>query len=233
MSNLELKNIIDCSLVSSAQVNSKINDLYLQGFKQVVLKNVLDKKGLLNSLSTGIKVEIIGDVTSSLGNNTSNVKVIVNGDVGENSASCTKSSKFTVLGSCGNEFGNDSESSEFYLLKNCGGHCFSSVVSSKVVIGGIPGNSFLTGAKASLAVILNMKGGTLFLEKDLAYMQDSKDIVLYVRGKVDVLDKALSCNPADESDEDKYLPLISEFARLFKCSLSEIKSLPFYKLTVK
>ncbi|OGI20132.1 MAG: hypothetical protein A3B68_00880 [Candidatus Melainabacteria bacterium RIFCSPHIGHO2_02_FULL_34_12] len=53
---------------------------------------------------------------------------------------------------------------------------------------------------------------------------------IYLRGGIKNLNNKFNLVETNDTDEDVYLPLISEFSRLFKVSLSEIKSKQFYRL---
>jgi glutamate synthase domain-containing protein 3 len=168
------------------------------------------------------KTEIIGDTGPSFLHGVNDLKVIVKGSVGNDSACNVKNSKFTIFGSCGNNFGNNAVNSEFYIFGDCRENAFSKAKKSKIVIGGQIQGDFLFNDDV-IAVILNLKGESYNL------IPGTKPGIIYLRGEKEKF-KNVSLKPVAESDEDVYLPLISEFARQFNYSLSEIKSLPFYRM---
>ena len=231
MSNVQLSNQIDCSNLSSEEINYNVKDLIFNNYKHIVLKNVHGKKGLLEGLKGNIKIEIIGDVDSLFANSIDGAKIIVNGNIGDNSAGGVKSGKFTLFGSSGNYFGNNVDSGEFYILENCGRNSFSKLTNlSKVVIGGYPGINFGESSKGGRIIILNLKGGNFFIDNETKFFENSRIDSIYVRGNIKINNNKFLIENIIEEDEDIYLPLISEFARLFSYSLSEIKSKPFYRI---
>lgn len=234
MSNLTSKNIIDCSDLSKEQINYQIKDLIFNKTKNVILKNTEKKQHLLEGLKGDVKLEIIGDVGSYFANEIDGLKIIVNGNIGDNSACNIKNSKITVFGSCGGNFGSNSQSGEFYVLENCGQESFLRLNNKcKVVIGGQPSAVFAAENIDGTIVVLNLKGGNIFLDDSLRWLEGSKSGFIYIRGECKINAKRFLLEKTNEKDEDLYLPLISEFARLFKCSLSEIKSKPFYRINFK
>lgn len=168
------------------------------------------------------KTQIIGDAGPDFLNGANDLKVIVKGNVGDNSACNVKNSKITIFGSCGNNFGNNAVNSEFYIFGDCMGNAFSRAKKSKMVIGGQIKGDFSFNDDV-IAVILNLKG------ENYNPTYNTKSGIVYLRGGKETI-KNIALKPVNENDEDRYLPLISEFARLFNYSLSEIKSLPFYRL---
>lgn len=229
---IKLNNIIDCTDYSTNEVNYKIKELIFNGFKHIVLKNSGSKKGLLEGLKGEVKIEIIGDVGSEFANNINGPKIIVNGNIDSNSAQNLREGKLTVFGSCGDMFGTNACSGEFYILENCGKNSFLDLSEdSKVVIGGIAGSDFLENKGSGRAVILNLQGGNIFLAEN--WIQETVKTIIYLRGdknKIKIMIKNISLADSSDADEDIYLPLISEFARLFNYSLSKIKSKPIYLL---
>lgn len=232
---MKLKNIIDCTSFSSEEINYKVKELAFDNSKHIILKNPTRKKGLLEGLKGEVKIEIIGDVGSEFANNINGPKIIVNGNIGNNSAQNIKKGKLTVFGSCGDMFGTNACSSEFYILENCGKNSFLDLSEdSKVVIGGIAGNGFLENKSCGRAVILNLQGGNIFIKDDWVGNTDSGSI--YLRGekeKIKITGNQILIKNTTIEDDDIYLPMISEFARLFKFSLSEIKSKQFYRIREK
>ncbi len=180
------------------------------------------------------KIEVSGDTNSDFANNVCGLKVIVKGNIGNNSAHSVQSSKFTVFDSCGEGFGVNAKSSEFYIFKNCGKDSFVKLTSnSKVIVGGVIGAN--SGAFANgIFIILNLNNEDILIDNDT--FKDAKGLIIYFRGdkdKIKIVNKKLLLEKIGEDDEDIYLPLISEFARLFDFSLSEIKSKPFSKVVIK
>lgn len=229
MKETRLQNLIDCTDLTVGEINSKVNDLFLQKYKQIVMQNTSGIKGLLEGINAPLKIELLEGASDRFAHQVAGVKLIVNGHIGDGSANNSKFSKYTVFGSCGENFGLGSVDSEFYIFGNCGVNAFSSNVSRiKAVIGGKPGPSFARGMIDSTLVILNLKGGKLFIDDD--WLEKSKNVSVYLRGNPQVSNKFFKLTEVSEDDEDIYLPLISEFARLLKCSLSEIKSIPFFKV---
>lgn len=222
---------IDCSDLSLSGIDLKVKDLIFNGSKRVILKNVSGKQNLLEGLKGGIKIEIIGDVFSNFANDIDGPRIIVNGNVGDNSCLNIKSGKVAVFGSCGNYFGNDVKSGEFYILENCGKNSFLNFSNlTKLVIGGQCASGFLNNMNGGVVVVLNLIEGNLFIDK--VTFRDFSNGFIYFRGNkesIKLQDSNLSLINVTYEDEDIYLPLISEFARLFNCSLGEIKSKPFYK----
>lgn len=234
MADLISKNIIDCSGLSSDQINYEIKNLLFNEVKNIILKNTDKKRNLLKGLKGDIKIEIIGNVDSYFADELDGPKVIVNGDVGDYSVCNMLNGKITVFGSCGNDFAGDVKSGEFYILENCSFNSFSNLSEGcKVVIGGTPGNIFACGNKGGIIIILNLKGGKMFVDDNSRWLERAKNESVFLRGDCKILTDKFSLEKANDKDEDIYLPLISEFARLFKYSLSEIKSKPFYRIDLK
>lgn len=232
MGQMQLSSNVDCSSLTTDEINFRVKDLIFNKHTNILLKNVHDKSGLLEGLKGVLKIEMIGDLSSNFANNVSELKIIVNGNVGDNSACNVSRSKFTVFGSCLSNFGGDARSSEFYILENCGKSSFSNLNNGcKVVIGGQPNSDFALGNDGASIIILNLKGGSIFVED--GWFKNYKSGRIYIRGTKDSiknLSNIFSLKEVSETDEDIYLPLISEFARLFSCSLSEIKSMPFFRI---
>ena len=235
MTETQLDNHINCGELSPDEINYKVKSVMFNKFKNILLTNVYGKQGLLEGLRGGVKIEILGDADSGFANKITEIKIIVNGSVGNDSACYIKSSKLTVFGSCGKRFGNNAQESEFYVFENCGSDSFSGLSdTSKVIIGGVVGNTFGACNQGGIILILNLKGGSLYLEDD--FLRDIKAGIIYIRGdkdKIKILNNRFSLGEVKDNDDDVYLPLISEFARLFNYSLSEIKSKPFYKAIPK
>lgn len=226
---------IDCSNLSSGDIDLKVKNLIFIGSKQVILKNASRKENLLEGLKGNIKIEVIGDAFSNFANNIDGPRIIVNGNVGNNSCLNIKSGKITVFGSCGNYFGSNSNNSEFYIFENCARNCFSGLTSgSKLVIGGQYDINFANKLNGGTIMVLNLKGGTTFIDETKGFLSGFKSGSVYLRGKVVLSSKCkseLNLVGVGDGEEDIYLPLISEFARLFNYSLSEIKSKSFYKVS--
>lgn len=228
---------IDCSDLSSNEINYQVKELIFNKAKYILLKNVHEENKLLEGLISEIKIEILGNVGSYFASDVQGLKIIVNGNVNDNSAWNVKEAKFTIFGSCENNFGAYAETSEFYIFENCGLNSFSNLnKSSKVVLGGLPGNGFANGFKEGVIVILNLQGGNIFIEDN--WLVDQKGGVIYLRSsggrdKIKTTSNRFLIEEVKESDEDICLPLISEFARLFNYSLDEIKSKPFYRINLK
>ena len=234
MADLKSKNIINCSDLSSDQINYEVKNLLFNNIKNIILKDVNNKKNLLNDLKGNIKIEIIGNPCSYFADELDGPKVIVNGDISNYSACNMIGGKITVFGSCGNDFAGDVKSGEFYILENCGSNSFSNLNENcKVVIGGCPGNIFARGNKGGVIVVLNLKGGKMFIDDNSRWLERAKNVSVFLRGDCKSLTDKILLENTKDSDEDIYLPLISEFARLFKYSLSEIKSKPFYRINLK
>lgn len=234
MTQITEANQIDCSSLSSSDINLKIKNLIFNGFKQVILKNASCKENLLEGLKGNIKIEVIGDAFSNFANDIDGPRIILNGNIGNNSCLNIKNGKITVFGSCGNYFGSNSTNAEFYVFENCACNCFNNLASnSKLVIGGQCDVNFANKLNSSTIVVLNLKGGTTFIDETKGFLSGFKSGNVYLRGKIvlsSTCESMFNLVDVSDSDEDIYLPLISEFARLFNCSLSEIKSKPFHKI---
>lgn len=234
MSKTELNNILDCENLSSDEINFAVKNLISNGFKTILLKNANGTSNLLTGLKASVKIEIIGDVGSDFANNVKGLKIIINGNIGDNSGCGVENTKFTVFGSCSSNFGNDAKSSEFYILESCGKNSFCDLKNnSKVVIGNQANNDFAASNNGGTIVILNLSGGSIFIEDD--WFKDFKGGNIYFRAdknKIKIPQNKFLIKEIDDNDEDIYLPLISEFARLFNYSLSEIKSKPFCKVVI-
>lgn len=231
MTQMKLSNKIDCTDLTTDEINFQIKDLIFNNCKNVILKNVGSKAGLLESISGNLKIEIIGDVGASFANGISEIKVVVNGNSGDDSACSVKNSKFTVFGSCANNFGGDAKSSEFYILEGCGKRSFFNLTNSKVILGGLPSGEFASSNNGGTIIILNLSGGNIFIEDDWFVKYSGGHIYLRgAKGEIKIASDRFSLVETSCSDEDIYLPLISEFARLFNYSLSEIKSKHFYRI---
>ena len=237
MSKIELTNLVDCLDLSSDEINFKVKDLIFNKHKNLILKNTHSENQLLECIKALIKIEIFGDVGSDFANNVSGLKIIVNGNVGDNSACSIEKAKITIFGACSNNFGNNIKSSEVYLLEGCGANSFLKLANnSKVVLGGQVGSNFAAMNNGGTVVLLNLKGGSIFVDE--SWFKDSTDSHIYIRGdknKIKLVNdnSSFTLNQVDYNDEDLYLPLISEFSRLFGVSLSEIKSKPFNKALLK
>ncbi len=232
MADIRLNNEIDCAHLSSDEINYQVKNLIFNKLKKIVLKNTFHKEGLLHRLKGNLKIEICGDVSNNFANSVNGLKIIVNGNVGENSANSAENSKFTVFGSSSAFFGNDSKASEFYILENCAKSSFCNLdANSRAVIGGQAISGFASDNNGGTVLLLNLKGGNVFIDDD--WFKDFKSGLIYIRSDKDKIKAARSdikIVSTAQDDEDIYLPLISEFARLFNYSLNEIKSLPFYRL---
>lgn len=234
MANTNIDNLIDCANLNPDGIDIKIKELISKGVKNIALKTTNDKKNLIEGNKGQIKIETLEGVGEFFANYVEGLKILVNGNVGDNSANGVKNSKFTVFGSTENNFGNNSKNSEFYIRVNGGKNLFSNLSeSSKVVIGGQCASSFGENIKDSVIVVLNLLGGNIFIDKNIKWFTNSKNAYIYLRGDVKISTDELAVEKASECDEDIYLPLISEFARLFRFSLSEIKSKDFYRVRVK
>lgn len=232
MSKTKLSNLIDCSGLSCEKIDYEIKNLISYGFKRIILRNTNEKDYLLQDFKVNIRLEFIDSVGKLFANGICGVKVLINGSISDESASCAKDCKFTVFGSCGNSFGKNVQTSEFYIFDNCGKDSFCNLNSlSKVVVGGVIGGGFASNAKGGIVIILNLKGGSFFI--DDSYFKEGKSDFIYVRGDCKSTANKFLVEKTDENDEDVYLPLISEFARLFDCALSEIKSKPFNRVSIK
>lgn len=236
MSKIESSNVVDCLTLSSDEINYRVKELLCDKHRKIVLKNTDSKSGLLNCIKASAKIEIFGNVSSDFANNISGLKVIVNGNVGENSANNIEDSKIVIFGSCSNNFANGVKSGEIYILDACGANSLIRLSGdSKAVVGGPIGNGFAASNEGGTVVGLNLKGGNLFVEEH--WFKDFRSGFVYLRGeenKVKLLNNNWVLESANyNNDEDIYLPLISEFSRLFNISLSEIKSKPFNRITFK
>lgn len=234
MPELNLSTKVDCLNLDKDDVNLKIDKLISNSFKNVILTNLSGKKSILVGLKGNIKIEIIGDVGNNFASDINGLKIVVNGNIGDKSAQNVEDVKFTVFGSCSNSFGNNIKSSEFYILENCTKDTFFNLGSdSKVIIGGQPSSGFARGFNGGIIIILNLKGGSIFIDDD--WFRNFMDGNIYIRGeknKIKIINSRFAIHETGDADLDFYLPVISEFARLFSISLSEIRSLPFYKLKV-
>lgn len=234
MPELNLSTKVDCLNLDKDDVNLKIDKLISNNFKNVILTNVSGKRSILVGLKGNIKIEIVGDVGSNFASNINGLKIVVNGNIGDKSAQNVEGVKFTIFGSCLNSFGNNIKSCDFYILENCTKDSFSNLSSgAKVIIGGQPSSGFACGFNGGIIVILNLKGGSIFIDDD--WFKNFMDGNIYIRGeknKVKITSSRFTVHETGDADLDVYLPLISEFARLFSISLSEIRSLPFYRLKV-
>lgn len=231
MTQIKLSNKIDCTNLTTDEINFQIKNLIFNNCKNVILRTVGSKAGLLESLSGSLKIEIIGNAGAGFACGISGIKVIVNGNIDDDSACSVKNGKFTVFGSCANNFGGDAKSSEFYILEGCGRRSFFNLTNSKIILGGLPSGEFASSNNGGTIIILNLSGGNIFVEDDwfIKYIGG----YIYLRGekeKIKIASDRFSLVETSCSDEDIYLPLISEFARLFNYSLSEIKSKPFYRI---
>ena len=229
-----LNQIIDCSVLSVNEINNSIKELISHNIKNVILKNANGKENLLEGLTGNIKIEVFGNTAPYFANKINGPKIIVNGDVGANSLCDVKQGKITVFGSCGNNFGGNVTSCEFYVLDNCGFDSFSNLTDlSCAVIGGQVGKNFAGKTNGGKIIILNLKGGTMFLDDNSSWFHNFNDGFIYLRGEYKLNTDKFLLEKVNEKDEDVYLPLVSEFARLFKYSLSDIKSKPIYKVILK
>jgi len=220
---------LDCSNLTAGQINNEIKRLASESAKSILLKNTKNINELLCNLSLNIKIEILDSVNNDFANTIQNLKLIINGNVGDNSAAATLNSKITVFGSCGNHFAHKIKSSEIYILENCSSNSFYNLSSdSKLVLGGLPGKFFADNNLGGKIIILNLKGGNIFIEEN--WFNNSVNECIYLRGGIKNLNNKFNLVETNDTDEDVYLPLISEFSRLFKVSLSEIKSKQFYRL---
>lgn len=230
----DLENVISGKDLSSDEINEEIKKAIKTDCKHLILKYINNKDSILEGFKLSgknIKLEIIGDAGNAFANYTSGLKVIANGNIGLNSALLSDKNKFTVLGNCGENFGCNSLKSEFYIYSNCGKNSFSNVKDNvKVVAGGVIGSRFATSSSNSTFVILNLPGGNIFLDDNDKSFEASSGNSIYLRGKYKLASNRFLVEQASNEDEDIYLPSISEFARLFKFSLAEIKSMPFYRV---
>ncbi len=235
MPETELNNVVDCCDLSSDAINFKVKDLIVSKHKTIILKNTNSKNKLLEGLRVSVKVEILGDVGSDFANGVNGLKIIVNGNIESDSVTSIQKTKVVVFGNCSNNFGNDIKSSEIYLLDGCGVNSFLQLSKdSKVVIGGQIGSNFASMGSDGTIILLNLSGGNLFVDE--SWFKNSTQGLVYIRGqkdKIKLTGGGFSLRDTDASDEDLYLPLISEFSRLFGKSLSEIKSHPFNKVIFK
>lgn len=235
MPETELNNVVDCCDLSSDEINFKVKDLIVSKHKTIILKNTNSKNKLLEGLRAPVKIEILGDIGFDFANGVNGVKIVVNGSIGSNSATSIQKTKIVVFGNCSNDFGNDIRGSEVYLFDGCGANSFLQLSSdSKAVIGGQIGSNFASVGSSGTIILLNLSGGNLFVDE--SWFKNSKQGLVYIRGqknKIKLTSGGFSLKDTDASDEDLYLPLISEFARLFGKSLSEIKSQPFNKVIFK
>ena len=230
---MQLNNKIDCVNLTTDEINFQIKNLIFNNCKNILLKNADDKAGLLESISANLKIEILGDVGASFANGISGIKVIVNGNSSDDSACSVKNSKLTIFGSCASNFGGSSKTSEFYILEGCGKRSFFNLTDSKVILGGLPSGEFASSNNGGTIVVLNLPGGNIFVENDWFVKYSGGHIYLRgEKGKIKIAGDRFSLVEASCSDEDIYLPLISEFARLFNYSLNEIKSKPFCKIGI-
>lgn len=225
----DLKSQFDCSNLTSDEINKKVNELISSGTQHILLMNVPKEKNLLEGISGDIKIDLLNDVGDFFGNFLLKTKVVLNGSVGNNSCGGIKSSKITLNGSCESFFGSGSQESEFHIYENCGKDSFHNIKNSKVVIGGLPGSNFGKNIENSKIIILNLKGGNIFLD-ETKWFENLKNCSVFIRGNIKSSSDKYKIEKVNENDEDTFLPLISEFSRLFGYSLSEIKSKEFYKV---
>lgn len=227
MTDIDLNCEIDCEDLTSHEINFKVKELMFNGSKNVILDNTFKKHGLLNGLKGGLKVEVLSSVGDEFACALNGPRVIVTGDVGDYSASCIEQGKVVVFGSCGNYFAAKSKSCQLYVYENCGIASFNEFdKSSSCVVGGLIGND--CGNNGGTIINLNLKGGTFYLE-DNFFAPPFKGVI-YFRGSIKPASTGMNLEKTTKEDEDVLLPLISEFSRLFKFSLSEIKSKEFHKV---
>lgn len=232
------ENLINCIGLSVQEINSKAKQLIESGYKQILLMYSIMYKGtdenLLEGISGNVKIELVGSVGNSFANFVNDAKIILNGDLGNKSFLGVKNVKSVIYGSCGDSFANGAEKSEFYIYVNCGTDSFNSVKNGcKVVVGGQVGKNFGLKTTDSTFVILNLKGGSTFIGDDENWLDMAESSNIYVRGDCKLTTSKLSIEETNEKDEDIFLPLISEYSRLFVCSLSKIKSEKFYKISLR
>lgn len=228
--NIDLKSQIDCTNLTSDEINKKVNESISQGSKHILLMNTPKEKCLLENINGDIKIDLINDTGDFFANLLLKTKLTANGSIGNNSCGGVKSSKIILNGSCGNVFGCGSSESEFHIFENCGKDSFQNIKDSKVVIGGLPGTSFCKNIENSKIIILNLKGGNIFLDETSKWFENLKNSTIFIRGNIKSSLNNLKIEKVSLEDEDSYLMLISEFSRLFNYSLSEIKSKDFYKI---
>lgn len=234
MEETRLSNRLDCKDIDSEKINFEVKNFIFNNFKNIYLRNVFGKPGLLEGLKGNVKIEIVGDVSDHFANEIYGPKIIVNGNVGENSASRIINGKLTIFGSSLKNFASEVRKGEFYVLGNCGEKSFFRLQKScNVVIGGQPGSDFARLLSGGVVIILNLKDGNMFIDE---WFKGYTSGTIYLRGKRENIitrDDRFSILQVNEDDEDIFLPLISEFARQFSFSLSEIKSVPFCRLGVR
>ncbi len=229
MADVKLTSKLDCLELSSHEINSKLEKLIFEGTSKTLLNNSSEKSDLLEGLKGNIKIEILGNVGDNFANKIEHLKVVVNGNVGNTSITDIKNSKLVIFGSCGSYCGHNIKSSEVYLLEGCGSNCFfKGLAGSKIIIGGQFGANFAPDCNDAIVIILNLKGGSIFIDDN--WMKNYKNGFVYLRGNVKSAGERFLIENINDSDEDIFLPLISEFARLFSISMSEIKSKQFYKV---
>ena len=227
MSDVDLNCEIDCEDLTSDEINFKVKELIFNNSRNIILKNTFDRHRLLNGLKGDVKIEILSSVGDEFACNLNGPRVIVIGNLGNYSLSEIKQGKVVVFGNSGNHFGIYSKSCQLYVYENCGTDSFSGLdQSSFCVAGGLIGNN--CGNDGGTIVVLNLKGGTFFLENSF-FSPDFKGVI-YFRGNIKSANTGINLEKTTERDEDILLPLISEFSRLFKFSLSEIKSKDFFKV---
>lgn len=233
----KIDNQINCTDLSSDEINFQVKNLMFSNCKHIVLRNPNKKNNLLEGLKGSIKIEIIGDVGSNFINNINGPKIIINGSVGDDSACNVQNTKITVFGSCGNNFACGAKNSEFYVFENCGKDSFFNLTASKLIVGGLLGVGSLSRGTSwcapTIVVMLNLKGGNVFIDIDEEWVKNVKDIIFYLRGEHKATTNKYLIKKTNEDDEDIYLPLISEFARQFNYSLSEIRSKQFCRVNLK
>ncbi len=231
--NVKPENQINCSGLNVEEINTEILSLIKKGHKHLLLKNPNKGDNLIEGLKEEIKIDVIGDVGNRFSNFIENTKLIVSGNTGNNSCCGIKSSKITINGSSESVFGGNAKNSQFFIFGNCGKDSFKSIENSKVVMGGLPGVNSFYSAKNSTVIILNLKGGQIFLDDTIKWFEQIETLNIYIRGGYKLFNDSYIVENISLKDEDIFLPLISEFSRLFNFSLDEIKSKGIYKLKVK
>ena len=232
MFTVKATSTIDCKNLPSDEINKKVVETLQDKYcKHVVLKNVDKHQGLLEGIKTKKIIEVIGNPGSYFANSLVGVKVIVDGNVGEYSCGDAVGSKFSIWGSSGSSFGCSAGLTDFYVRLMVRDDSFFNLSPSvKVAVGEFVGKNFARNASGGNVVMLNIKDKELIIDDDINWLEDAANVTLYLRGQVTLQTNRFFLRETNEEDEDVYLPLISEFVRLFNLSLSGVKSKPFYKL---
>lgn len=236
--NENAENIIQAKGMEIDEVNFKVKELIKKEYKKILLMYPSEKaEGLLDGIkgeSSKVQLEILGNAGGKFANLVENAKVIMNGDIDEDALTGMKSSKVVVYGFCKRGFANGASESEAYIFKNCGADSFNKLTNNcKVILGGQVDKNFANSCSGGVITVLNLKGGTTFIGEEDNWLSGTKDTSVYLRGKIKCTTDNIEVLDTTDEDEDKYLPLASEYSRLFGVSLDLIKEERFYRVVSK